>query len=107
MANEIHVDPAVLRRYGEEIGKCHTSLRNSLYSSKAQVDFLKGVWTGSAADTFGQSFQKLLDQCAQSLSTVEKMVNALYDSADAYERSEKSIEQEAAKLKKLPSNTMR
>lgn len=107
MANEIHADPVLLRKYGEEIGKCHTALRNGLYSSKGQVDQLKGVWTGGAADTFQQSFQKLLDQCAQSLQTVEKMVNALYDSADAYERSEKSIQQEAARLPKLPSNTMR
>lgn len=107
MANEIHADPAVLRRHGEEIDKCHTSLRNSLYSSKAQVDSLKGIWTGAAADTFGASFQKLLDQCAQSLATVGKMVNALYDSADAYERSEKSVQQEAQKLPKLPNNTMR
>ncbi len=76
-------------------------------SSKGQVDSLKGIWTGGAAETFNQSFQKLLDQCAESLGTVGKMVNALYESADAYERSEKSVQQEAAKLPKLPTNTMR
>lgn len=107
MANEIHADPVALRKYGEEIGKCHTALRNGLYASKGQVDLLQGVWTGNAADTFRNSFQKLLDQCAESLHTVEKMINALYDSADTYERSEKSIQQEAANLPKLPPNTMR
>lgn len=107
MANEIRIDPAAMRRFSEEIGKCHTSLRNSLYSSKAQIETLNGVWTGDAADTFRKSFQTLLDKCAESLETVGKMANVLYDSADSYESSEKAIQQEAAKLPKLPPNTMR
>jgi WXG100 family type VII secretion target len=107
MANEITANPAELRKYAEEIGKCHTTYRNNLYSSKSQVDSLKGVWTGSAADTFGASFQQLLDKCNEGLETLGRMVNALYESADSYERSEKAIQSEASKMPKLPNNTMR
>ena len=107
MANEITANPAELRKYGDEIGKCHTTYRTSLYNAKGQVDSLKGVWTGAAADTFNAGFQRLLDKCGEGLETLGRMVNALYDSADAYERNEKAVQSEASKLPKLPSNTMR
>ncbi|MCL2699919.1 MAG: WXG100 family type VII secretion target [Defluviitaleaceae bacterium] len=107
MANEITANPAELRKYAEEIGKCHTVYRNNLHTSKSQVDSLKGVWTGGAADAFGASFQRLLDKCSEGIETLARMENALYESADAYERNEKAIQSEASKMPKLPSNTMR
>lgn len=105
--NEINANPAELRRYADEIGKCHTVYRTSLYTSKGQVDSLKGVWTGSAADAFNASFQQMLNKCSEGLETLGRMVNALYESADAYERSEKAVQSEAAKMPKLPNNMMR
>lgn len=107
MSNQIQTDPAQLRKIAGDIGSRHTALRNNLQSSKTQVDSLKGIWTGSAADTYAASFQTLLDKCSESLKTIENMVNALYDSADAYERSEKAVQEEAANMPKLPTNTMR
>ena len=107
MANEITANPAELRKYADEIGKCHTTYRTNLQSSKSQVDSLKGVWTGSAATQFNASFQQLLDKCSLGLETLGRMVNALYESADAYERNEKAVQNEASKMPKLPNNTMR
>jgi len=107
MANEITANPAELRKYADEIGKCHTTYRTNLYNSKGQVDSLKGVWTGPAADTFNVGFQKLLDKCSEGLETLGRMANALYESADAYERNEKAVQSEASKMPKLPNNTMR
>ena len=107
MANEITANPAELRKYAEEIGKCHTVYRNNLHTSKSQVDSLKGVWTGAAADAFNVNFQRLLDKCSEGLHTLGRMENALYESADAYERNEKAIQSEASKMPKLPNNTMR
>jgi WXG100 family type VII secretion target len=107
MANEIQADPAKLRKVADDIGRVHTSLRTSLYSSNSQVGSLKGVWTGDAAGAFTVSFQKILDSCDASLKTVERLVNALYDSADSYERNEKAVQTEASKLPKLPTTTMR
>ena len=106
-ANEITANPAELRRYADEIGKCHTAYRTSLYTSKSQVDSLKGVWTGDAATAFNASFQQLLNKCDEGLQTLGRMVNALYESADAYERNEKAVQSEASKMPKLPNNTMR
>ena len=106
-ANEITANPAELRKYADEIGKCHTTYRTSLYNSKGQVDSLKGVWTGDAAATFNASFQQLLDKCNEGIETLGRMVNALYESADAYERNEKAVQSEASKMPKLPNNTMR
>lgn len=106
-ANEILANPAEIRKYADEIGKCHTTHRTSLYSSKSQVDSLKGIWTGDAAAAFNASFQQLLDKCSEGLETLGRMVNALYESADAYERNEKAVQNEAAKMPKLPKNTMR
>jgi hypothetical protein len=48
-----------------------------------------------------------VDKCSEGLDTLSRMENALYDSADAYERSEKAIQNEASKIPKLPGNTMR
>lgn len=107
MANEITANPAELRKYAEDIGKCHTAYRNNLYNAKSQVDSLKGVWTGEAAATFAASFQQLLDKCSEGNETLGRMVNALYESAENYERSEKAIQSEASKMPKLPNNTMR
>ena len=107
MATAMQVDPAKLRKMADDIGQIHTTLRNNCYTAKSQIDGLKNVWTGDAAGTFQQSFQVLLDKCNESLLTIQSMVNALYDSADAYERNEKAVQQEAAKLPKLPTNTIR
>ena len=107
MAATMQVDPAQLRKMADSIGQVHTNLRNNCYTAKSQIDSLKNVWTGDAAGTFQQSFQLLLDKCNESLLTIQSMVNALYDSADAYERNEKAVQQEAAKLPKLPTNTNR
>ncbi len=106
-ANEITVNAAQLRKYADEIGKCHATYRTNLSNSKGQVDSLKGVWTGDAATAFNASFQALLNRCNQGLDTLGRMVNALYDSADAYDRNEKAIQSEASKMPKLPGNTMR
>ena len=103
----MQVDPAKLRKMAENIGQIHTSLRNSCYTAKSQIDSLKNVWTGEAAATFNQSFQLLLDRCSESLLTIQNMVNALYESADAYEKNEKAVQQEASKMPKLPTNTIR
>jgi WXG100 family type VII secretion target len=107
MANEITANPAELRKYAGEIGKCHTTYRNSLANSKSQADSLKGVWTGDAASAFNASFAQLLAKCNEGLDTLSRMANALYESADAYERNEKAVQNEASKLPKLPNNTMR
>lgn len=107
MTNDIQADPAKLRQIADDIGKVHTALRNTLHASNSQVGSLKGVWTGEAAISFNSGFQRVLDRCAESLGTVERLVHALYDSADAYERNEKTVQQEASKLPKLPNNTMR
>ncbi|TCL59036.1 WXG100 family type VII secretion target [Kineothrix alysoides] len=104
---QIQADPAKLRKIAGDVGSCHKNLLNNLQSSKSQVDSLKGVWTGEAATTFSSSFQKLLDKCDESLKTVAKLENALYESADSYERNEKAVQNEASKLPKLPNNMMR
>ena len=107
MSTEITANPAELRKCADEIGKCHTAYRNNLFTSKSQVDSLKGIWTGDAATAFNASFQQLLDKCSEGLETLARMENALYESADAYERNEKAVQNEASKMPKLPNNTMR
>ena len=107
MSNQITANPAELRKYADEIGKCHTVYRTNLHTSKSQIDSLKGVWTGAAADAFNASFQRLLDQCSEGLQTLARMENALYESADSYERNEKAIQNEASNMPKLPDNKMR
>ncbi|MDR0355924.1 MAG: WXG100 family type VII secretion target [Deltaproteobacteria bacterium] len=107
MANEITADPAQLRKFAENISRCHSIYRSNLANSKSQVDSLKGVWTGEAATAFVASFQMLYNKCEEGLQTLARMIDALYQSADSYERNEKAIKNEAAKLPKLPTNTLR
>jgi WXG100 family type VII secretion target len=106
-ANEITVNPVELRKYADDIGKCQTVYRTNLTGSKSQIDSLKGVWTGSAADSFNASFQQMLNKCNEGVETLGRMVNALYESADAYERNEKAVQNDASKMQKLPENKMR
>lgn len=105
--NQMQVDPAKLRSSAEAIGAVHTSINSNMQSAKAQVDSLKNIWTGDGATTFNQSFQVLLDKCSENLQIIAKMENALYEAADAYEKSEKSIQQQAAQLRKIPKSSMR
>lgn len=106
-SNQIQADPAQLRKIATDVGNCYKNLYSNLQTSKSQVDSLKGVWTGDAASTFAASFKTLYDKCEQSLQTVGKLGDALYDTADTYEKSEKSIQSEASKMPKLPDNKMR
>ena len=105
--NQMQVDPAKLRSQAEQIGTIGTNVRNNMQSAKAQVDSLKNIWTGDGASAFQQSFQVILDKCSEGLEVIGRMENALYEAADTYEKNEKSIQQQADKLKKLPTNKMR
>ena len=104
---EIHADPARLRQIADAVGQCRRALRADLSSAQSQVSSLKGVWTGAGAEAFQASFHSLLQKCEESMDAVAKLGKALYDSADAYERNEKSVRQEAANIPKLPANSMR
>ena len=105
--DQIIVDPAQLRKYADDINRCHTVYKTSLQNSVAKVNTLKGVWTGAASETFNTSFQQLLTKCNESMGALERLIKALYESADAYERNEKSVTNEASKMAKLPENKMR
>lgn len=107
MAIEITANPEELRKYADEMGRCQSNYRTDLFHSKSQIDSLKGIWTGAAATDFYANFQKLFDQCSESLDTLSRMEAALFDSADAYEKNEKAVQAEASKMPKLPNNTMR
>jgi WXG100 family type VII secretion target len=105
--SEIRVNPAELRRYAETIGKCDSSYQSSLQNAKSQIDGLKNIWTGEAASAFQTSFQGLYNKCQEGLELLSRLQNALYESADNYERQEKAVEQAASNMPKLPTNMMR
>ena len=105
--DQIVVDPAQLRKYADDINRCHTVYKTNLQNSTAKINSLKGVWTGDAADTFNVSFQQLNSKCNESLDALARLIKALYESADAYERNEKAVKSEASKMAKLPENKMR
>ncbi|MCR4891037.1 MAG: WXG100 family type VII secretion target [Lachnospiraceae bacterium] len=107
MANEIQVDPIELRKRAESVGNIYTSIRNSMYSAKAQIDGLKGIWTGDGATQYMQSFQALMDKCSENLEIIKRMENALYETADTYEKNEKAVKDKGSQLKKLPTGGMR
>ena len=100
----LQVDAGKLRALAESVDRAQTGLRDSCYSAKAQIDSLKNVWTGEAANTYQTSFQKLMDSCAESLETLGKMVNSIYESADRYERTIKTVESDVKDIPKLPTN---
>ncbi len=100
----IKVDAAKLRSLAESIDKVQSSLKESCYSAKEKIDSLKNIWTGEAAETYQTSFQKLMDECNDSLNTLGKMVNSLYDSADRYDKSMKAVQNDVKDIPKLPTN---
>ena len=100
----IQVDAAKLRSLAESIDKSQTGLREGCYSAKSQIDSLKNIWTGEAAQTYQSSFQKLMDDCNEALTVLGKMVNSLYDSADKYEKTMKTVESDVKNIPKLPTN---
>ncbi len=100
----LQVDAAKLRSLAESLDNVQTGLRESCYSAKGQIDSLKNIWTGEAANTYQQSFQRLMDECNEALNTMGKMVNSLYDSADRYEKDIKSVQDAVKDIPKLPTN---
>lgn len=107
MANEqIVADAKKLRSISGSIGTVHTNLRNNFQDASAQVDKLKNIWTGDSASQFYNNYQKLLNECSLGLDTIGRMTNALYNTADSYERQIQDVQKAAADLPKLPKNTM-
>ena len=100
----LQVDAAKLRSLAETIDKVQTGLSESCYSAKAQIDGLKNIWTGDAANSYQASFQKLMDACNESLTTLGKMVNSMYDSADRYDKTVKDVQNAVKDIPKLPTN---
>ncbi|MCR4786993.1 MAG: WXG100 family type VII secretion target [Lachnospiraceae bacterium] len=100
----IEVDAAKLRSLAEAIDRVQTSLRESCYGASGQIESLKNIWTGEAASTYQGSFQKLMDDCEEALGTLGKMVNSLYETADGYEKSMKSVQDAVKEIPKLPNN---
>ncbi len=98
------VDAAKLRSLAEYVDKVQTGLRESCYSAKGQIDSLKNIWTGEAANTYQKSFQQLMDACNESLGVMGKMVNSLYESADRYDKNVKAVQNDAKNIPKLPTN---
>ena len=100
----MEVDAAQLRSLAESVDKAQNGLREACYSAKGQIDSLKGVWTGEAANTYQTSFQRLMDACNESLTTLGKMVNSIYDTADKYEKTIKAVQNDVKDIPKLPTN---
>ncbi|MCR4897085.1 MAG: WXG100 family type VII secretion target [Lachnospiraceae bacterium] len=100
----IQVDAAKLRSFAESIDKVQNGLKESCYGAKSQIDSLKNIWTGEAAQTYQTSFQKLMDECNEALTVLGKMVNSLYDSADRYDKTMKSVKDDVKNIPKLPTN---
>ena len=100
----MEVDAAYLRSLAESVDKAQNGLRTSCYAAKGQIDQLKGVWTGDAANTYQTSFQKLMDECNESLATLGKMVNSIYESADRYDKTIKAVQNDAKDIPKLPTD---
>ncbi len=100
----LQVDAAKLRSLAESVDKVQAGLKESCYSAKGQIDGLKNIWTGEAANTYQTSFQKLMDSCNEALNTLGKMVNSLYDSADRYDRTVKTVQNDVKDIPKLPTN---
>ena len=103
----IQVDAAKLRLLAESIDKVQTGLRDSCYSAKAQIDSLKNVWTGDAATTYQTGFQKLMDACNESLATLGKMVNSMYETADRYDKTFQTVQSDVKDIPKLPTNFLK
>ena len=100
----LQVDAAKLRSHAESIDKVQNGLRESCYSAKGQIDSLKNVWTGEAANSYQTGFQRLMDACNESLNTLGKMVNSIYESADRYDKTIKSVQNDVKDIPKLPTN---
>ncbi len=100
----LEVDAARLRSLAESVDRAQNGLREACYAAKGQIDSLKGVWTGEAANSYQAGFQRLMDACNESLTTLGKMVNSIYDSADKYEKTVKAVQNDVKDIPKLPTN---
>ncbi len=99
----IQVDAKKLRSLAESVDKVQSELRESCYTAKEQIDSLKNIWTGEAANTYQTSFQKLMDECNDALTVMGRMVNSLYESADRYDKVTKDVGN-SKDIPKLPTN---
>lgn len=102
MADSVmQVDAQQMINLAGDIRKCQSQMKTNIDNGKAQIDSLKGVWTGDGADSFHASFSPLYQKSCETLQFIEKMASALNEAAETYAASEKKIESEASSMKKL------
>ena len=99
--NIMQVDAVQMNNLAGDIRKCQSQMKTIIDNGKAQIDSLKGIWTGDGADTFNASFKVLYDKSCETLQFIQQMATALNEAAETYAASEKKIESEASNMKKL------
>ena len=107
MAEVMQLDPKKLDSLAGDIRKCQQQMKSKVDNAKAQVDGLKGVWTGDGADTFNAQFKSLYESSLEALRDAERLAIALNEAAATYIATQKKIEAASTGTKKLPDISFR
>ena len=107
MAEVMQLDPKKLDMLAGDIRKCQQQMKSKVDNAKAQIDGLKGVWTGDGADAFSAQFKNIYESSLEALRDAERLATALNEAAATYVASQKKIEAASSGVKKLPDISFR
>ena len=100
MATEqISVDTQQLKQYSGELKASYPKMFSYLSQARTSVKSLKSTWTGPAASEFYGRFDSIIVKCEEVLKVVDGYSRALSDSAQVYDANEKTVTDNANKLK--------
>ncbi|MDL2217511.1 WXG100 family type VII secretion target [Christensenellaceae bacterium OttesenSCG-928-M15] len=98
----MQMDIAKATALAQDIRKCHQKLKSDAETVRAEIEKLKGIWTGDSATTFQAEFKTMYGQCVEALDDAQKIANGLDEAADVYKSAQKSIENAASDIKAFP-----
>jgi len=104
MEGYLKVTPEQLIKAATEFASAGSSIRAITSEMMAEINSLKGVWQGDAAETYHNRFMGLSDDCERLGRMIEEHVSDLNEMARNYQLAEEAgIEAGAALLQDVIS----
>lgn len=91
----IRVNSRVMRDKAEEFQRVSDSIKTFTGEMTQEIDSLKSIWEGEAAETLVNKFRGLSDDFEEICNTINQYADFLIQAAESYDRTESSVTQGA------------
>lgn len=88
MASTLRVTPAELRKKAQELRELNSKFKNEVEGLNDSETTLGNMWEGDAQKAFHNEFQRDRERFNTFYNGIEKYIERLLETANAYERAE-------------------